>query len=118
VLIPVQMKKGRPGFIVQVISSQAAATTLKDILLSETSAAGLRFRAEERLTLPRQLGSINSAFGHIRVKKILSPAGGIRLTPEYEDCKRLAEKNQVPLPEIYLAVARQPVQAFKPDEEE
>jgi len=114
VLIPVQMKKGRPGFTIQIISSKAAAPALKDILLSETSAIGLRFRTEERLTLPRQLGSIASAFGPIRVKKIISPAG-IRLTPEYEDCKKLAEKNQVPLREIYLEAARQPVHNFKPD---
>ena len=116
VLIPVQMKKGRPGFIIQVISSKAAAPTLKNIILSETSAIGLRFRREERLTLPRQQGSIASIFGPIRVKKITDPTG-IRLTPEYEDCKKLAAENNVPLTKIYLEATRQPIHNFKPDEE-
>ncbi len=111
-LIPVQMKKGRPGFILQVISSEIDAPTIKDIILSETSAIGLRFHKEERLTLPRQSGTIKTSLGSIQVKKIDTPAG-IRLTPEYEDCRRVAIKFKMPLSDIYREVARQPIEMFE-----
>ncbi len=113
-LIPVQMKKGRPGFILQVMASQATAPTIKDTILTETSAIGLRFHNETRLTLPRQTGTITSSYGPIQVKLITGPTG-MRLTPEYEDCKRLALKHKVPLREIYLETARQPIEMFKQD---
>ncbi len=113
-LIPAQMKKGRPGFILQVIAAELSAQALKDIVLSETSAIGLRFHNESRLTLPRQTGTIPSNYGPIRVKKIIGPTG-MRLTPEYEDCKRLAGEYKVPLSEIYLEVGRQTIEMFKED---
>jgi uncharacterized protein (TIGR00299 family) protein len=117
VLIPVQMKKGRPGFILQVITDELSAPAIKDTILSETSAIGLRFHKEARQTLPRQTGTINSTFGPIKVKKIIGPSG-MRITPEYEDCKRLAIKNNIPLNEIYLAAVRQEINNFKEDTEE
>jgi len=51
-LIPIQMKKGRPGFLLRVIVSPAHGQQCKEIILSETTAIGLRFRHEQRLTLP------------------------------------------------------------------
>jgi len=114
VLIPAQMKKGRPGFILQVIATELSAQALKDIILSETSAIGLRFHNESRLTLPRQTGTIPSSYGPIRVKKIIGPTG-IRLTPEYEDCQRLAGEHKVPLSKIYREVARQTIEKFVSD---
>lgn len=111
-LIPIQMKKGRPGFTIQVISSPVGAYALRQILLSETSAIGLRFRREERQTLPRCLGAIPTRFGEVKVKLIDMPLGN-RITPEYEDCRRIALEHAVPITEVYREVMSQPLDSFK-----
>lgn len=113
-LIPIQMKKGRPGFTIQVICPPEQTLAVQEILLNETSAIGLRCRREERRTLPRALGRVETALGPIRAKLVFTP-GGPRLTPEYEDCRRLAQRTGLAIGEIYRAVLAQPQEAFQPD---
>lgn len=104
-LLPIQMKKGRPGFLLQVLSSPAHAWELKRTILSETTAIGLRYRQESRWTLPRETGRIATQWGPLQVKKVETPCGAV-LYPEYEDCRRIAEQNSVPLKEVYAEVYR------------
>ena len=111
-LIPIQMKKGRPGFLLRVICDRAAALAVKECILSETTAIGLRFRTEQRWTLPREGGTIPTRWGEVRVKKVTTPAGKV-LTPEYEDCKRVAIEHHVPLKEVYAEVGRAEGKRFK-----
>jgi uncharacterized protein (TIGR00299 family) protein len=99
-LAPIQMKKGRPGFCLQVISSQACAHQLKDIILSETTAIGLRFRTETRRTLVRQQVTIETRWGTVVAKQVHTPKG-IVTYPEYEECRKLANQHQVPLLAVY-----------------
>lgn len=103
-LIPIQMKKGRPGFLLRVICAPELAFEIKRLILSESTAIGLRYHREERLTLPRSLGLVRTVLGDVRVKRVETPAGPV-LYPEYEDCRRLAREQAVPLREIYQAVA-------------
>ena len=112
VLIPIQMKKGRPGFLLRVICDRAASLPLKKCILSETTAIGLRFRTEQRWTLPREMGTVPTPWGEVRVKKVTTPTGEI-LTPEYEDCKRVATAYGVPLKEVYAAVGCSGCNEFK-----
>jgi len=99
-LTPMQMKKGRPGFELKVISTPADTLILKEIILTETSAIGLRFHRQQRMTLPRKKIKIKTAWGMIEGKKIKTP-GGSMITPEYESCRVLAEKRNIPLQRIY-----------------
>lgn len=110
-LIPIQMKKGRPGFTIQVITPPAHAFALQQLLLSETSAIGLRFRHEQRRTLPRRLGTVMTPAGEVKVKLIETPAGP-RMTPEYEDCRRIALAKNLSITQLYHLVAIQPVETF------
>jgi pyridinium-3,5-bisthiocarboxylic acid mononucleotide nickel chelatase len=114
-LIPMHMKKGRPGFLLQVITDPARALQIKNCMLTETTAIGLRFRRESRMTLPRQKGAVPTAWGPVQVKRVETPAGYV-LYPEYEDCRRLALKNRVPLKMVYAAVNRQEPEKFIPSE--
>jgi hypothetical protein len=111
-LIPIQMKKGRPGFLLRVICDRAASLAIKECLLSETTAIGLRFRIEQRWTLPRESGTVPTRWGEVKVKKVTTPAGEV-LTPEYEDCKRVAAANNVPLKEVYAEVGCADREKFK-----
>ena len=111
-LIPIQMKKGRPGFLLRVICDRAAALAVKECILSETTAIGLRFRTEQRWTLPRETGTVPTRWGEVKVKKVTTPTGEV-LTPEYEDCKRVAIEHHVPLKEVYAEVGRAEGKRFK-----
>jgi len=115
-LVPIQMKKGRPGFLLRIITDPAHGQTIKQIIFSETTAIGLRFRTEQRMTLPRKTGSVQTTWGPVAVKKVETPRGPV-LYPEYEACRKTAEHNKLSLQEIYSAIARQPVENFIEDPE-
>ncbi|MCI5141067.1 MAG: nickel pincer cofactor biosynthesis protein LarC [Candidatus Electrothrix sp. ATG1] len=103
-LVPIQMKKGRPGFLLRLLADPVRATQLKEHILNETSAIGLRFYTVQRMTLPRTSIELTTPWGTVRAKKV-NTSEGFRVTPEYEDCAKLAERHNIPLQKIYAAVA-------------
>lgn len=105
ILIPVQMKKGRPGFLLKIICEQAHDQVLKQIILSETSSIGLRFHTEQRMTLPREIITVQTKYGPVKAKKITTPDGTV-ITPEFEECRRLALEKNIPVKDIYSEVNR------------
>ena len=102
-LIPIQMKKGRPGFLLRLLADPAQAAHLKNSILNETSAIGLRFHTVQRMTLPRTIIELTTPWGTVRAKQVTT-SQGIRITPEYEDCAKLAEQQDIPLQKIYATV--------------
>lgn len=102
-LIPMQMKKGRPGFLLRVLADSAHAHLCKQLILDETTAIGLRFRKERRWTLPRRVVEVSTRFGRMLAKEVDTPSGP-RLYPEYEECCRLAREQGVAVQQIYHAV--------------
>ena len=98
------MKKGRPGQLLRVITDPVHGLELKQVILSETTAIGLRFRREERMTLEREAVMIPTPWGKIMAKKVQTPKGSV-IYPEYEACRKVAEKNQIPLSQVYQAVS-------------
>jgi len=104
-LVPIQMKKGRPGFLLRVIADPAHSLKIKERILTETTAIGLRFRMEKRITLPRQTGTVKTAWGPVKVKMVETPVGPA-IYPEYEDCQQLAVEHDITLKEVYAEVNR------------
>ena len=102
-LTPIQVKKGRPGFRLTLICSPADAPPLKELIFNETSAIGLRFRTEQRMTLTREIVSVDTRWGPVQAKKVVTPSG-IRIYPEYESCKETALQHQIPLDQVYREV--------------
>lgn len=114
-LTPMLMKKGRPGQQLRVICHPNHAMELKQTILTETTAIGLRFRTEQRLTLEREQVLVDTPWGKIAAKKVQTPAGTM-IYPEYEACKEIAESAQVPLQRVYQAVSLSNVKAPAPAE--
>jgi pyridinium-3,5-bisthiocarboxylic acid mononucleotide nickel chelatase len=100
-LIPMQMKKGRPGFLLRILAEPAQASQVKDCLLCETTAIGLRFQTMQRLTLPRRTLTLSSPWGDVAAKEVVLPNGKVRVKAEYEDCVRLAREQGLSLHELY-----------------
>lgn len=102
-LTSILMKKGRPGFTLQIISAPAHTFDIKNIIFSETSAIGLRFRKEERHTLAREEIILTTRWGELKAKKVTTPSGPV-IYPEYEECKKVASRHHIPLQEVYNEV--------------
>lgn len=102
-LTPIQMKKGRPGYTLQVISSAAFRSQIQETIFSETSAIGLRFRTEHRRTLGRRQIYVDTPWGKIVAKEVTG-TDRITIYPEYEECRKIADKYKVSLQEVYHAV--------------
>lgn len=94
------MKKGRPGVLLSVLCPQNKLDTLVNIILRETTTIGLRMHDARRVTLHRRVGKVKTKYGTVSVK--ISQFGGsvVRAVPEYDDCRKIARKNGVPLLEV------------------
>ena len=101
---PLQMKKNRPGIHLTVVSRPAEQEQLARLILRESSAIGVRFSESERLKLRRQAGVVTTALGDAVVKLIFEGAELLRITPEFESCRTLAEATKRPLAEVYRLV--------------
>lgn len=99
-LTPMLMKKGRPGYDLQIIAPQHQADSLRSLLFCETTTIGIRYRREFRQTLPRKKITVQTPWGTLSAKQVETPEG-TRVYPEYEECLRIAEKSGVSLLRVY-----------------
>jgi uncharacterized protein (TIGR00299 family) protein len=100
----VLMKKGRPGVKMTVLCNKEQLENLMKIVLKETSTIGLRFYEAKRRILHREIKTIDTEFGKVRVKFSRLGDDILKATPEYEDCKRIAKKLNIPLIEVMKKV--------------
>ena len=106
-LFPVQMKKNRPGVQVQVMGRPEKRQALTEVLFSESTTLGVRFRYSQREVLARSVMEMESPWGKIGVKKVTGKDGKALLVPEFEACREIALKSRLPLREIYYWVMAQ-----------
>lgn len=111
-LLPVQMKKGRPGVLIQVLAKPIHADALQATLLSETSTLGVRRSELRRDSLPRRIETLETKHGPIRVKIAEVAGQNAKIIPEYEDCRTAAETSGTPLHEIYQNTRHEAAHAF------
>jgi pyridinium-3,5-bisthiocarboxylic acid mononucleotide nickel chelatase len=90
VLVPVLMKKGRPGTRVEVICAGPEADALETLLLVHGSSIGVRRQQWSRRELPRREVTVEVAGHPVRVKVVTLPDGAARAKPEFEDVERVA----------------------------
>jgi len=99
-LTPVIMKKGRPGLLLTVLTDEKKKDSLSRIILTESTSIGLRYSPAKRQCLERRIIKVNTPYGTIRVKESLLDGVVVNRHPEFEDCRRAAEKHKVPLKEV------------------
>ncbi len=90
--MPVQAKKGRPGWTVAVLCPAGDEPRFADLLMEHTTTIGARFATWSRRELPREEESVETPHGPLRVKVVALPSGRRRSHPEWEDLKALAER--------------------------
>jgi pyridinium-3,5-bisthiocarboxylic acid mononucleotide nickel chelatase len=93
----VQMKKNRLGTLLTVLAEPEDADALSRIIFAETTTLGVRRREEDREVLARKIVPIGTRFGEIRMKLASLNGSVSHYAPEYEDCRRIAAEQRVPL---------------------
>jgi pyridinium-3,5-bisthiocarboxylic acid mononucleotide nickel chelatase len=97
---PVQMKKNRPGTLLTVLCKPQDANALTSLIFAETTTFGVRTTTAQRRILPREHVSVSTKFGDVRIK--LSRVNGriLHVSPEFDDCRKLAVEKNVPLQQV------------------
>jgi len=99
-VIPAQMKKNRPGSLLTVLCQSEAARQMRDIIFAETSTIGIRTRQERRDCLEREIIPVSTQWGAVRIKQSSLNGKVMHFSPEYEDCRRIAQEHSVALKEV------------------
>jgi uncharacterized protein (TIGR00299 family) protein len=102
-LIPMQMKKGRPGTLLSVLARPELEGVLTGIVLRETTTLGVRSHDVRRTELERRHETVQTRFGAVRVKLGLMGDEVVNLAPEYDDCTRAAREHGVPVKDVLTA---------------
>ena len=97
---PIFMKKNRPAYKLTVACRKEDMFKLQNIMFRETTTIGIRYHFEFRTELERELIEIDTKYGKLKVKKVVNNRETF-IYPEYESMKDLAEKNNIPLKELY-----------------
>jgi pyridinium-3,5-bisthiocarboxylic acid mononucleotide nickel chelatase len=97
---PVQMKKNRPGTQVTILCKPEDEGKFQEMLFAETTTLGVRSHLVERRALPREFVKVATRFGDVRVKIARVDGRVQHASPEFDDCRKLAEEKNVPLREV------------------
>ena len=105
--VPVQMKKGRPGFVLSALARPEAQAAIAQVLLEETSALGVRVSRMERYELDRKERRVEVAGGEVRVKVGMLDGRIVNVAPEHDDCAAVAKASGRSVKSIWVeALAR------------
>lgn len=104
-VIPVMMKKSRPGQILKVIVDESDVQRISRIVIDETGSLGVRRYPVERYTVSREVVPIevpiNNSIRTVRIKIAKTRSGEIiNLKPEYEDIRNISRETNKPFREI------------------
>ena len=100
---PIQMKKDRPAIQVSVLCTPEKSDALAQMLFEQTTTIGVRIYEARRKVLERELVSIQTPYGVVKMKVAKRGGKVLNVAPEYEDCQRLAKENGVPLKQVIIA---------------
>lgn len=103
---PIAMKKGRVGTLITALLPPELAPRLRAVWWRHSTTLGVRERRQERWILPRQLETMDTPLGPLRVKRADLPGGGERWKPEHDDLAALAREHNLSLQEVRDRVAQ------------
>jgi uncharacterized protein (DUF111 family) len=104
--VPIQMKKSRPGTLLTVLAPPERRPALTEVIFRETTTIGLRHHDVDRECLQREIVPVDTPIGTIRFKIAWRDGRVMNAVPEFDDCAKLAETNNLPVKEVQ-AIAMQ-----------
>ena len=110
-LLPIQMKKNRPGVQLSVLCEEEVLDKIADLIFAETTAFGIRMDRVERWKLDRRFETVNTSYGDIILKIGMRGGEIVQIAPEFESCRAASERTGQPLRVIYDSALK----AFRAD---
>ena len=104
---PIQMKKNRPATMLSVIVSSDVERDAAELILRETTTLGVRVRPIARYEADREFRTLETSLGQATIKVKIVGGEPVSVSPEYEDCRRLANDAGLPLQQVYMMVQRE-----------
>ncbi|MFO8240644.1 MAG: nickel insertion protein, partial [Dissulfuribacterales bacterium] len=102
--------------LIAVCTKPGHEYNLSKILFEESTTSGVRLNRCFRYILPRSNGMVPTNWGNVRAKLITRPDGQSIISPEYEACKEVARRFNVPLSKVYQSVNQISVENFTYEE--
>ena len=99
-LVPLHMKKNRPGVLLTVLCKMEMMDQIIEFLISETTTIGVRWRIDNRKTAHREIRMGKTTYGDVGFKVAKMGDRTVNVSPEYEDCKRVAMEKNAPLKNV------------------
>jgi uncharacterized protein (TIGR00299 family) protein len=103
---PATMKKSRPGIAMTAICTLDRLAICEEVLFQETTTIGIRRSFQQRRALPRQLETVQTAYGPVRVKVAWRDATRQTIQnihPEFEDVASLARDQSISWLDVHRA---------------
>ncbi len=100
VLMPVIMKRGRPGVVLSCLADREHTDAVLDVLFRETTTLGVRLQQVSRQVLPRRFVTVTVPGGDVRIKIADTGPGREKAAPEYTDCRTVAQRAGRPLTQV------------------
>ena len=109
---PIQMKKNRPGVLLSALVPQDLEPAAADLILAETPTLGVRTRLVDRHVAARESRSMSTDLGTVSVKIKSLRGRPVSVSPEFDDCRRIALESGLPLPGVLQRVTEQARRQF------
>ena len=109
---PIVMKKSRPAISLTVLCEAPRVDALADAVLNRSTTIGLRVLPFEKRVLPREIRTVETRLGPVRVKLVTQPDGQRRWKSEFDDVRRLADAAQLDYLQAKAAVDLEIAQAL------
>ena len=105
-LTPIQMKRTRPAVMLSVIVGKKEVDEALRVIFEETTTLGVRMQEVRRRKLARESIVVETRYGPIAVKVARLGSAVKNISPEYEECRRIAEQQGIPLKVVYEEAKR------------
>lgn len=106
------MKKGRPGAMLNILCKPMDKEKFINLVLSETTSFGVRAYILDRFCLGRKIVKLKTEYGDVNIKTALMNGKVIKVSPEYEECRNIAEKNNISIQLVYEKIKEHAVKEF------
>jgi uncharacterized protein (DUF111 family) len=103
---PIQMKKNRPGTLLSIVAPPEAREALTSVVFRETTTIGVRFSEMQRECLDRETVAVDTPFGRVRMKVARRNGTVLNVSPEFDDCARVAAETGSPVKDVQAAAMK------------
>jgi uncharacterized protein (TIGR00299 family) protein len=106
-VVPVGMKKSRPGLVFSALARPADERAVATAILRETTALGVRVSPVRRWELDRSWGTVDIGGHPVRIKLGSLDGETVNAAPEHDDCAAVAKLTGRPVKAVWAdATAR------------